>query len=176
LLVQPLWYVNGYRTPGSASSETGRCGSRCTPLPSPLASTTSSSFSGIVKTSHRCWPRATSTPFRRGPRRFPNGLIEGMAAGLPVVASGVGGMLELVSDRRNGLLVPSDDAPALAASLIELMEMPALANAVANRRPAHDRGPLFVRADGDGLHRPLHFRVDRAGLCSVPRAACLVTG
>jgi glycosyltransferase involved in cell wall biosynthesis len=61
---------------------------------------------------------------------FPNGLIEGMAAGLPVVASGVGGMLELVDDRRNGLLVEPDDAQALAGSLTELMEHPALADAL----------------------------------------------
>jgi glycosyltransferase involved in cell wall biosynthesis len=52
---------------------------------------------------------------------FPNGLIEGMAAGLPVVASSVGGMLELVTDRRNGLLVPPDNPRVLADALIELM-------------------------------------------------------
>ncbi len=63
---------------------------------------------------------------------FPNGLIEGMAAGLPVVASGVGGILELVSDRRNGLLVPPDDAAALADALIELMDTPPLADALAS--------------------------------------------
>jgi glycosyltransferase involved in cell wall biosynthesis len=62
---------------------------------------------------------------------FPNGLIEGMAAGLPVIATGVGGMLELVTHRRNGLLVPPDDERALADALIELMETPVLANALA---------------------------------------------
>jgi glycosyltransferase involved in cell wall biosynthesis len=59
---------------------------------------------------------------------FPNGLIEGMAAGLPVVSSGTGGMLELVDDRRNGLLVPPGDEHALAAALLELMGDPPLAN------------------------------------------------
>jgi glycosyltransferase involved in cell wall biosynthesis len=62
---------------------------------------------------------------------FPNGLIEGMSAGLPVVASGVGGMLELVDDRRNGLLVPPDDHQALASSLIELMDNGPLADTLA---------------------------------------------
>jgi glycosyltransferase involved in cell wall biosynthesis len=62
---------------------------------------------------------------------FPNGLIEGMAAGLPVVASGVGGMLELVDDRRNGLLVPAGDERALADALVELMEHARLADDIA---------------------------------------------
>ena len=52
---------------------------------------------------------------------FPNGLIEAMAAGLPVVTSAVGGMLELVEDGRNGLLVPPDDDSALASRIITLL-------------------------------------------------------
>lgn len=62
---------------------------------------------------------------------FPNGLIEGMAAGLPVVATGVGGILELVTDGRNGLLVAPDDAPALAESLVRLMRDDTLAATLA---------------------------------------------
>jgi glycosyltransferase involved in cell wall biosynthesis len=54
----------------------------------------------------------------------PSGLIEGMAAGLPIVATAVGGNRELVQHRRNGLLVPPDDAQALAAAIIELIESP----------------------------------------------------
>jgi glycosyltransferase involved in cell wall biosynthesis len=53
---------------------------------------------------------------------FPNGLIEGMAAGLPVVASAVGGILELVDDGRNGLLVPVDDPAALAAGILRVLD------------------------------------------------------
>jgi glycosyltransferase involved in cell wall biosynthesis len=53
---------------------------------------------------------------------FPNGLIEGMAAGLPVVASAVGGILELVDEGRNGLLVPVDDPAALAAGILRLLD------------------------------------------------------
>src|SRR3954463_10282369 len=62
---------------------------------------------------------------------FPNGLIEGMAAGLPVVASAVGGMLELVDDRRNGRLVPPGDHQALADVLLELMEDASMADELA---------------------------------------------
>ena len=48
---------------------------------------------------------------------FPNGVIEAMAAGLPVVASSVGGLLDLIEPERTGLLVAPDDPAALAAAL-----------------------------------------------------------
>jgi glycosyltransferase involved in cell wall biosynthesis len=42
--------------------------------------------------------------------------------GLPVVASGVGGLAEVVRDGANGLLVPPGDATALAAALTALID------------------------------------------------------
>ena len=47
----------------------------------------------------------------------PNVVVEALAAGRPVVAARVGGVPELVRDGENGLLVPPDDAPALARAL-----------------------------------------------------------
>jgi glycosyltransferase involved in cell wall biosynthesis len=52
---------------------------------------------------------------------FPNAVLEAMAAGLPVVCSAVGGILELVDDGRTGVLVPPDDPAAFAARIGELM-------------------------------------------------------
>ncbi|HEY6939994.1 glycosyltransferase [Dokdonella sp.] len=46
-----------------------------------------------------------------------NVVLEAMAVGCAPVASAVGGNTELVEHERNGLLFPSDDAPALAAAL-----------------------------------------------------------
>jgi sugar transferase (PEP-CTERM/EpsH1 system associated) len=46
-----------------------------------------------------------------------NTILEAMAAGLPVVATRVGGADELVSHGRTGLLVPSGDVDALARAL-----------------------------------------------------------
>nr|MBI3612485.1 glycosyltransferase family 4 protein [Nitrospirota bacterium] len=51
-------------------------------------------------------------------------LIEAMAAGLPVVASRVGGVPAIVEERRTGLLVPAGDAGALASAVEELMQKP----------------------------------------------------
>lgn len=49
---------------------------------------------------------------------------EAMAAGLPVVGSAVDGLAEVIADHETGRLVPPQDAGALAAALIALLESP----------------------------------------------------
>jgi glycosyltransferase involved in cell wall biosynthesis len=48
---------------------------------------------------------------------FPHAVVEGLAAGTPVIATDVGGVGEVVADGENGLLVPLQDPPALAAAI-----------------------------------------------------------
>ncbi|MGO9265913.1 MAG: glycosyltransferase, partial [Candidatus Binataceae bacterium] len=48
--------------------------------------------------------------------------LEAMACGLPVVASAVGGLCEVVEDGVSGMLVTPGDAAALAGALIKLAE------------------------------------------------------
>ncbi len=50
--------------------------------------------------------------------------LEAMAAGRPVVASRVGGLVETIIEGQTGLLVPSDDVRALAEALKNLLEDP----------------------------------------------------
>lgn len=52
---------------------------------------------------------------------FPNALLEGMAAGLPAVATSIGGCREAITDGEEGLLVAPDDAAALEAGLARLL-------------------------------------------------------
>jgi glycosyltransferase involved in cell wall biosynthesis len=58
---------------------------------------------------------------------FPNAVLEAMAAGLPIVASGVGGIPELIDDNRTGLLVPAGESEVLADRIRRVMTEPALA-------------------------------------------------
>ncbi len=49
-----------------------------------------------------------------------NTILEAMASGLPVIATGVGGNADLVSHGRTGDIVPADDPQAMAASIIQM--------------------------------------------------------
>jgi glycosyltransferase involved in cell wall biosynthesis len=51
-------------------------------------------------------------------------VAQGLAAGRPVIATGLGGPLEMITDGRNGLLVQPDDAEALAAAIRDVLEDP----------------------------------------------------
>lgn len=57
---------------------------------------------------------------------IPNVFMEAMAMGLPVVSTDVSGIPELIHHNRNGLLVPQQDAEALAKALGQLLENPEL--------------------------------------------------
>ena len=49
---------------------------------------------------------------------FPYTLLEALAAALPIVATRVGGIVEIVEERKNGLLVAPADQQALAKAIL----------------------------------------------------------
>jgi glycosyltransferase involved in cell wall biosynthesis len=57
---------------------------------------------------------------------LPMALLEAMSFALPVIATPVGAIPQVISDGVNGLLVPAGDVPALAAALARLLGEPAL--------------------------------------------------
>jgi glycosyltransferase involved in cell wall biosynthesis len=59
------------------------------------------------------------------PEPFGRVIIEGMAAGRPVVAAAAGGALEIIADGVDGLLTPPGDVRALAQALGRLLADPA---------------------------------------------------
>ena len=102
---------------------------------------------------------------------FPNGAIEAMAAGLPVIASRVGGLLDLIEDGRNGLLVSPDDPEALAAAVESLIVSPARAEALG----ASAREEVARRYSFDRMMRAFEdlytSQLEAAGIPVRPRAS-----
>ena len=78
---------------------------------------------------------------------MPMVLLEAAAAGLPIVATGVGGNGEVVRDGESGFLVPARDAGALSGGMLQLMGL-----SDEQRRAMGERGREHVRANY-GLHR-----------------------
>lgn len=62
---------------------------------------------------------------------LPNVLMEAQALGLPCLATRMAAIPELIEDGTTGVLVPPDDAPALAAALESLLRDPARRAALA---------------------------------------------
>lgn len=53
---------------------------------------------------------------------FPNVLLEAMAMAKPVIATGVGGIPELIESGKNGILVPPKNGEALAQAVLSLLK------------------------------------------------------
>lgn len=101
---------------------------------------------------------------------FPNGLIEAMAAGLPVVASAIGGMLELVEDGRNGVLVPPGDDTALANRLEELLTHEAAARQLGDAaRTTIESRYSFDRMIASFEQLYISELTRRCAACAIPR-------
>ena len=71
-------------------------------------------FVGGADTWRRDWPHGIFVLPSRSDAS-PNAVVEAMAAGLPIVASSVGGIVELVEHDVTGLLVPPELDALLAA-------------------------------------------------------------
>ena len=59
---------------------------------------------------------------------FPQVINEALTAGLPVIASSVGGIPAFIKHRTSGMLVPPADVDALASAIEELLDTPCLRN------------------------------------------------
>jgi L-malate glycosyltransferase len=95
---------------------------------------------------------------------LPNAILEYMAAGLPTIASRVGGNAELVQDGVTGVLVPAEDSSAISQALLRLLRDPELArNLSANGRRLAVESYGFDRLirEVDGLYTELLERHGR---------------
>jgi len=71
-------------------------------------------------------------------------LLEAMQAGVPIVASAIGGIPEVIRAGKDGLLVPSGDVTGFTAACTSILENPDLAKSLVHS--GQDRWPMFSMA------------------------------
>ena len=89
---------------------------------------------------------------------LPLSILEAMAHGLPTVATRVGGIPELITDGRHGLLVAPNDAPGLAAAILRMAQNPVLRREMADLAQQRVRDEFSFEAmlcQYDALYRTL---------------------
>jgi len=101
-------------------------GARLRQLASALGVSDAVRFPGFVTGEAKAALFAGARIFVSSSRRepFANANLEAMAAGLPIVATRVGGTIEMVGDGAIGLLVEPEDPEALAEAVLRLMDDP----------------------------------------------------
>jgi len=92
----------------------------------------------------------------RVPEPFGQVVIEGMAAGVPVIAADAGGPREIITHGVNGLLTPPGDAQALARAMTELLEDRERARALARAGQEHVRKHFSVQASAEKVEKIYH--------------------
>jgi glycosyltransferase involved in cell wall biosynthesis len=76
---------------------------------------------------------------------LPLALIEAMGCGLPALASNVGGIPDIITDREDGRLIPPYDEDAWQAAIIDLMKNPAAASRWGRNAAASVRRKFSIR-------------------------------
>ncbi len=102
-------------------------------------------------------------------------IIEAFACGIPVVATSVGGVTEIVRDAENGLLVPPEDSQSMAEAVVKLLKDRKLAKELAQRarKDVEEKYNLDKMAEETvkvyeeafGVKRILIIKIGAAGDC-----------
>jgi colanic acid/amylovoran biosynthesis glycosyltransferase len=100
---------------------------------------------------------------------IPVALIEAMASGLPVVATRISGIPELVRDGETGLLVPPRSPDLLAGALRHLMENTELGQRLARGARAHVASEFALEREADRLGTLFERVLERSSAPAVGR-------
>ena len=96
---------------------------------------------------------------------LPNVILEAMAMGIPVVATAVGAVPQVIADGRDGLLVEPGDAGALGSALARLL------GDADGRTRLGEAGRRTVEARYSFAHRMERIRMVYDELLAAPRTA-----
>jgi glycosyltransferase involved in cell wall biosynthesis len=102
-------------------------------------------FLGFQPNPFKYMAKATGFVLSSSWEGFGNVIIEAMACGVPVISTRCSGPEEIITDSENGLLVPVNDASALAAAILRLLR----------------EAPLRKRLAEAGRRRAADFRVEK---------------
>jgi glycosyltransferase involved in cell wall biosynthesis len=80
-------------------------------------------------------------------------IVEGMAAGKPVIATNGGAVPEIIDDGKSGLLVPSGDEGALADALISLLKSPERAQLLGAAGKTRARDHFSIEKTARGVEK-----------------------
>lgn len=79
-------------------------------------------FDGLVENVHEYLNASDIFIFPSLSEGMPNSLLEAMACGLPVIASKIGGVVDVVEDGKSGILVEPGDISGLSTAMIRLLK------------------------------------------------------
>lgn len=106
---------------------------------------------------------APSVPTRQGKREgIPVVLMEAMASGVPVLASRLSGIPELVEHDCSGLLAPPGDSAAIASELLRLRNEPGLARQIVDGALTRVRGEFDLHHNAEKLAQLIKHSVGAA--------------
>jgi glycosyltransferase involved in cell wall biosynthesis len=92
---------------------------------------------------------------------FPLASLEAMSAGIPVVASRVGGIPEQIDHLEHGVLIPADDPAALADWIVRLHDDPELRSRLAGAARGRVRDEFTPARQAQQVHRAYLIALNR---------------
>jgi glycosyltransferase involved in cell wall biosynthesis len=96
---------------------------------------------------------------------LPNAILEAMASGLPIVATRVGGIPELIVDGQNGTLIAPHDISALGRAILELAVDPVRRRDIGARNLARVRASFSLERSVAGFETLYGMLTRSAGVC-----------
>lgn len=102
---------------------------------------------------------------------FPLSTLEAMAAGLPVIATSVGGLPEQIAHLETGILVSPEDPAAVADWIVRLHDDPELRRRLGEAGQRHVRASFTLAAQAEGLNAAYEEALVRSAGRRRPRSS-----